>query len=56
MTTPTPKAAQVAGFSKFTTHNSLSAEAVLTFEKLIALAKEPLNESIKNKFTATQAA
>ena len=51
--TPTPKAAQVAtptaGFSKYTTHNSLSAEAVLTFEQLVALAKEPLNATIKNK-------
>ena len=53
MTTPTPKAAQVAtptaGFSKYTTHNSATAETVLTFEQLIALAKEPLNASIKNK-------
>mgnify|MGYP002714167286 CR=1 FL=1 len=52
MTTPTSKAAQVAtptaGFSKYATHNSATAETVLTFEQLIALAKEPLNESIKN--------
>ncbi len=51
--TPTPTAAQVAtptaGFSKYATHNSATAQTVLTFEQLVALAKEPLNASIKNK-------
>ena len=59
MTTTTQTTAQVAAqttaqvaaptFSKFTTHNSLSAEAVLTFEQLAELANAPLNATIKNK-------
>lgn len=59
MTTTTQTTAQVAAqttaqvatptFSKFTTHNSATAEAVLTFEQLAELANAPLNATIKNK-------
>ena len=43
--TPTP----TAGFSKYATHNSTTAETVLTFEQLAELANAPLNATIKNK-------
>lgn len=59
MTTTTQTTAQVAAqttaqvaaptFSKFTTHNSATAETVLTFEQLAELANAPLNATIKNK-------